>query len=526
ISFFTRLNFEPGVTSEVLGIIFSAGTLIIFSLIGYKLSILKNKFIFPFITLALVFNYDYNVWATSGLEVSFATFLLSSAFYIYFFTELSYNKRLLYSGFFICIGLMVRPDIMLILLFLNFLLFIKNLFDKSGFIKLIKVHCLFNLWVVLIYLPYFLWRFNYYGFIFPNTYYAKLGYEIAFKQGLIYLWMYFKCHFTSFLILVPFLFICSAILKHGVKKFFLNKELAPLFTALSVVLVYLICFVAKVGGDFMYARFIILCVPFIYFVIVYSLVLIDFKHLNVVLLIVLSLSGVETLIRINMFIERDEKGNENAVFQNGIADERYYYLYFSNTDKDVANGKELKERLKDIKYKGLIVGTQARFAYYAGFSYCQDYFGLTDTLIAHTVIKERGRVGHEKSASPEYIESKKINFIFFTDSFDGRLMKNDFYRTAEINLKTGPIKMEIFTYDSVLMGKLEKRLGNDFRYTNFPNYLDSYIIDSLPKISSSDKLDLDYNKFYAYYFKNNIDPRRENVFIQKRKELMIQDFVH
>ncbi len=175
VSFFTWLRFDAGNTTIVLGMIFSTGTLIVFSLIGYKISLLKNKFIFPFITLALALNYDYNAWATGGLEVSFVTFLLSTAFYIYFFTEFNLTKRLLLSGLFICLGLMTRPDVMLILIFMNVLLFIRNITNRTTTSELIKFHFIFNASILLIYLPYFLWRYNYYGFIFPNTYYVKLG---------------------------------------------------------------------------------------------------------------------------------------------------------------------------------------------------------------------------------------------------------------------------------------------------------------------------------------------------------------
>jgi hypothetical protein len=517
ISFFFRLKFDPGITAEVLGVVFSAGTLIIFSVIGYKISAAKNKFVFPFITLALAFNYDYNVWATSGLEVSFVTFLLSSAFYIYFFTGSTLNKRLFFAGFFICLGLLTRPDVMLILLFLNLLLVIKNLISKTNFIDLIKTHFLFNPSVIIIYIPYFLWRYNYYGFIFPNTYYNKLGYEDAFAQGFFYIWMYFKCHFTSFLIFIPFISLYPLIRKYGVKEFILKKEYSPLLTALSLILGYLIFFVAKVGGDFMYARFMIPCVPFIYFTIFYSLFLIDLKHLNTILFVILSFTLVETSIRTDMFFEPDGKGGKTLLIPEGIADERYCYLYCLNTDREVKQGIELNERLKNVNYKALIFGAQARFAYYADFSYCQDYFGLTDTLIAHSEIKERGRIGHEKHGTIDYFESKNINFSFNADP-----LKEDNYRLAQIDLPSGPVSMEIITYDNLIIEKFVHNLGKDFHYINFPNYLDSYITHTLPTIKSYDQLNIKYQKFYVYYFKNNNDKQRESLFTDKLKELKAQ----
>ncbi len=514
ISVFTYFKCDAAKTSEVLGILFSTGTLIIFSVIEYKISLSKNKFIIPFVTLALVLNYDYYVWATSGLEVSFVTFLLSAAFYIYFFKELPANKRLVFTGLFICLGLLTRPDVMIILISANLFLFIGSLLKRERFIRIIKIHSLFNLAILAIYFPYFLWRYNYYGFIFPNTYYDKLGNESAFAKGFYYIWLYFKCHFTSFLILIPFFSFFPFIIKNGFKKVLLQKKFIPLITAISFVFIYLIVFVAKVGGDFMFARFIIPCVPFIYFIIIYFLTLIDVKHLNMVLLCILSLCIIESVIRVNLFVETSENGKERAIEQGGIADERYVYLHLVNAEDETNMGKELNECLKGINFKAMVMGAQARFAYYADFSYSQEYYGLTDTFIAHSEIKERGRIGHEKHATIEYLAAKGIHF-----AFNAGALKDDEYRLATIQLPSRIINIEIITYDNEIIDKVVTKLGKKFQYVNFPDYLDSYINSILPTIKSYDELDNDYKKFYSYYFKNNDDKKREDIILIALKKL-------
>lgn len=303
-------------------------------------------------------------------------------------------------------------------------------------------------------------------------------------------------------------------MKLGLKKIILQKEYSPLLTVLSTLIVYLIFFVAKVGGDFMYARFIIPCIPFIYFIIFYTFSLMNWRHLNMLLLLVLLLSASETFIRTKMFVDIDVNGKEVPLFPHGIADERYCYLYFSNTDKDVKRGKELKSLLKDIPYKAIIYGAQARFAYYADFDYCQEYFGLTDTLIAHSQIKERGRIGHEKHGTVEYFESKKIHFSFSAGS-----LKEDPYRIAHIDLPSGTINMEIISYDNKIIEKISQRLGSKFQYINFPNYLDTYIKDSLQAISSFDQLEVIYNNFSSYYFKNNDDKKGKRSLLKSLNEL-------
>ncbi len=514
ISVFTYLKCDAAKTTEVLGIFFSTGTLIIFSVIGFKISVIKNKFTIPFVTLALVLNYDYHVWATSGLEVSFVTFLLSTAFYIYFFSKLNTNKRLVFTGLFICFGLLTRPDVMIILIVANLFLLIGNLLKGEQLVQIIKIHSLFNLAILAIYLPYFLWRYNYYGFIFPNTYYDKLGNESAFGKGFYYIWIYLKCHFTSFLILIPFFFFFPFFNKNGFKNVLLQKKIAPLITAISFILIYLIVFVAKVGGDFMFARFIIPCVPFIYFIIFYFLILIEVKYLNLFLLTILSFCVIESVIRVNLFVETSENGKEKAIEHNGIADEQYVYLHLVNAEHETKMGRELNECLKGIDYKAMVMGAQARFAYYADFSYCQEYYGLTDTTIAHSVINERGRIGHEKHATIEYLENKGIHFVFNAGS-----LKEDEYRMATIQLPSRIINVEIITYDNEIINKLVTKLGKKFHYVNFPDYLDSYISSVLPTIVLYNNLDNDYKKFYSYYFKNNKDKKREDVFLNALKKL-------
>ena len=207
VSFFTWLKRDPIVTVQVLGILASVGTLTLVSIITYKISKRSKTFILPFITLMLALNYDYNTWATSGLETSTFSFLLCAAFYVFFFTEIKEIKRYMLSGLFLCLALLTRPDTLLIVFLAN-LLFVCNLFfQKTEIVKIIKTLLFFNLAIIVIYFPYFLWRYNYYGFIFPNTYYDKLGDESNFRKGFDYIWIYFKPHFVSLLafILPPFI---------------------------------------------------------------------------------------------------------------------------------------------------------------------------------------------------------------------------------------------------------------------------------------------------------------------------------
>ena len=513
ISFFSWLKRDPLVTVQVLGILASVGTLTLVSIISFKISKRYEVFLLPFITLALALNYDYNTWATSGLETSLFSFLLCTSFFVFFFTSIAPTKRYLLTGFFLCLALMTRPDTLLIVFLAN-LLFVCNLFfQKKTLPNISSILLYFNLAFVVIYIPYFMWRYHYYGFIFPNTYYDKLGNESNFSKGFSYLWLYFKPHFISLLAFILPLFIIFPLLKNkfkeNLKHFLSDNWNAAYLVAIKIVLLYLVFFVAKVGGDFMYARFIIPIAPFLYFIIFYSVLkLVKPKTVNLALGVLVAASLIETTLRMDVFKKTDANGKEIITWNGDVSDERYVYTSYYPMENEIKMGKALNNCFDGIEARMLIKGGQACMGYFANFSYIQEFHGLTDTLIAHSKIEKRERIGHEKHGTIDYFESKNINFVF---PIHARPITKDTFRYANINFSPYQIKTEIITYDVKLIAQLKARLGGDFQYTDFPMYLDYYIANRMPSMTY-EKLKADYDNFYLYYFKLNGDKERESKF--------------
>ncbi len=524
ISLFTWMKRDPINTVQVLGVLSSVGTLILFSIITFKISNRNKVFILPFITLALAFNYDYNTWATSGLETSFFSFLLCCSFYVFFFSEMKETKKYIVAGLFLCLALMTRPDTLLIVLLANILFVCNKLFSREQLVSIVKSTLFLNLAIIVIYVPYFLWRYNYYGFIFPNTYYDKLGNESFYSKGFDYILLYFKPHFISFLIFVLPLFIIFPLVKNNfrnnLKEFLQDKWNCAYIVSVKIVILYLIFFVAKVGGDFMYARFIIPIAPFIYFIVFYSIFkLVKQKRLNIVLAVLVLASGLEYSLRMDLFprtldkqgnIQYDKKGNEMITWSGDVSDERFVYTSYYPVADEIKTGKTIRDCFEGIDARMLIKGGQACMGYYANFSYIQEFHGLTDTLIAHSKIEHRERIGHEKHGSIEYFESKDINFCFFIHA---RPVTKDTFRYANIIAVSYPFQIhtEILTYNTKLIAQLKAKLGDNFQYTDFQAYLDNYIQTKLPRMLY-DKLKTDYNNFSNYYFKHNDDKEREKAF--------------
>jgi len=130
--------------------------------------------------------------------------------------------------------------------------------------------------------------------------------------------------------------------------------------------------------------------------------------------------------------------------------------------------------------------------------------GLTDTVISHLPVTERGRPGHEKDAPLEYLRECGVNFLLIWDVmrlyqkksgneiwFDGRFAK-------------------ILIYDNEIMEKLKKY--PDVEFLDFPKYIDQYLTDAEKSLPRTLTDDLEY--FKTYYFDHNDDPGRLDRFME------------
>lgn len=115
---------------------------------------------------------------------------------------------------------------------------------------------------LLIYLPYWLWRFNYYGYPLPNTFYAKTGVGIAAVwSGLDYEWKFLTSN--PVLLLLTLWAIYRGIIGRR-KDGQAGPKLAtdPLFTTAGIVVLGYLLYVISVGGDFKATfRFIVPVLP-------------------------------------------------------------------------------------------------------------------------------------------------------------------------------------------------------------------------------------------------------------------------
>jgi len=201
---FIGINFVSA--SQTLGIISSL--LVLF--FTYKISeqiFPKNKseyFNTAFSLAAVIMlmaNGAFAYWTVSGMETGFFTLLVTLGIYLYLKEINSSSSKFPYSSAVFLMASLTRPEgnlIFAVTVLHKIIITIKTKPDSEySIIK--KLFSKKNvLWLGLYIVPaliYMVWRYSYYGYLLPNTFYAKTGSSIEyFKSGLDYFWEFAKSY--------------------------------------------------------------------------------------------------------------------------------------------------------------------------------------------------------------------------------------------------------------------------------------------------------------------------------------------
>ena len=250
-----------------------------------------------------------------------------------------------------------------------------------------------------LYIPYYVWRYLYYGYLLPNTFYAKVGFSPAqFARGLGYLRDFALPH-------VPILLLAAV-------GAFVERRQLMLRTSAVLVLV-LAAYVATIGGDCMPAfRFIAPVAPFV---------------------CLLAAAGIEAIAR---GLRRPAARAAAAVLLaavlvafNLLAGFRSPHIFRSIAMDRVARyGRIVGERLGRMARPEAVVATNTAgtIPYYSGLRTI-DMLGMNDAHIAHQDVPLGiGRAGHEKSDGA-YVLAQRPDYIQFGSSWgsDQPLFRGD-----------------------------------------------------------------------------------------------------
>lgn len=361
----------------------------------------------------LVLDNSWTVWAAFGLEGHFLAMWILLA--LLFITSKS-PRRGLFAGLALAGAMMTRPDAGLFCAVLVGSELVEALLHKATRREtLVQTAWMTGAWIG-VYALYFAWRWHYYGYLLPNTFYLKVESSRfdAWQRGIKY-----------------------------VATFFSDRSWIPAFGLLALfkiddrivraALVYAVLhsvYVAYVGGDFYPGqRFFIGQLPVfalctgaaldgLWRVVRVSRVS---RVLSKVQLPPPALAGAALVLVIGTLVRQYEAGLENGPL-------RYEIKRFAN---DVADSNRLAEWVRDHHRPGAVLATGLiGHLGFVGDVRVVDLYGVIDPSVAHRDVKTlgRGKPGHEKKMSDAEMLAHKPTFIQWGYTHDDFWRDGYFFR--------------------------------------------------------------------------------------------------
>lgn len=321
----------------------------------------------------------FTPWASSGMEVALFSFLALLAVLLTLSTRTN-SRRPIFIGMVLALLALARPEGILIAGVLLLDLLLRRDPVGMGLKPALRAVLTATIVFCVIYVPYFLWRWHYYGFLLPNTFYAKVGSTSdQAMRGLRYL-------FGFLIAALPL----AALFVFSFRKFW-STELRG---ALLVVGAYA-TYVVLVGGDIMPAfRFFAPMAPILCLLAAHSIQGMGNRRIA-------RLVGVLTVAYGLLQIQKNPAIHD-------------YIL----TDTVALDGKEAGLWLREHASPSAVLATNTggSVPYYSRLR-TVDMLGLNDAHIAHREIAwiGKGPAGHEKGDGV-YVLSRKPDYIQFGSS--------------------------------------------------------------------------------------------------------------
>jgi len=420
---------------------------------------------------------DAHVWATSGLETSSVTFLVTALYCT--LLRASKRRHYLIAGGLLALALLSRPDSLVYVAGSGLFILIS---DRRP----VRALAVTLLPVLLIYVPYWVWRYGYYGFPFPNTYYAKSAGFPYWSQGILYLRLFFESYYVLIL-LWPALGYLAWRLSPWTRVRLEDPSRRASILALVFITSYFL-YVARVGGDYMFARFLMPVAPIMLFAIELS-----WRALSTVRrhdwLFAIALAAL-LVLRWDPF--------PDSRYRYMVVDESRVYPRVWHDVSRIA-GAHLNRCLEGLPIRVVAGGERMAWAYYSDLPVIlEGTGGLTDTALAHQTLTTRSRPGHEKWATPEFLETRRYHLLLSAPYYNERPI--DSLR----RILVAGLKLTLVTYDNELMEQMRSR--PDVEFIHLPSYLDSLLAGSADTSQAARQERMTF--LTRFYFDHNADTVR------------------
>ncbi|MBV8760688.1 MAG: hypothetical protein JO257_25570 [Deltaproteobacteria bacterium] len=255
-------------------------------------------------------------------------------------------------------------------------------------------------WFLGIWAPWFAWRWWYYGWPFPNTYYVKasgpwanpaMAHEM-WKHGGYYIWVWLKQ--TKLVYALPLALVGLGWVKPKTPRFTLALACGGLA---AVYLVY----AASVGGDFMGLHRFIMPV-FVCAAIAVTLGLERIPYGRYAAPVVVLAFAITQLL-----LTRQSLDPKNLGADEGVIDTPAFLIVYTEDRAAIGRAMESCFLPDDFSIVGG-AGAQPYFGRMRGI----DVFGLVSDRIAHEEPRIRARAGHTKFGSDKLLAEYDPTFVF------------------------------------------------------------------------------------------------------------------
>jgi arabinofuranosyltransferase len=390
-----KLGISPVVFSRFLGVAFAVGTLGLLVRFSLRLDGERPSRWHAVAPVGMAALGAFACWCTGGLETQLFTFLLLLSFER-LLNEMA-NGRGFISGGCFALAAMTRPEGALLFAVAALYRVARNLQRerrlKPTFSELYWVAAF-----VVVFVPYFVWRWSYYGWPFPNTFYVKsAGGADTWLRGLHYLRRFAEDYGVGFLALVVALGWPAP---HNWRR----RDLFELFGVTALVFGL---YVVQVGGDFMgLYRFILPILPLGALCVQEAARTLTDRLSRYVTRPVLTAAGITAFAA---FVAGSLKVSHRASqvsSDRGIDSPGYLRHY---VEERLPVGLWMAQHVRPEHLAS--VGGAGVIPYYSGIR-AFDCYGLVDQTIAHDPrMTVATRPGHQKWPSFPYLFSRKPTLI-------------------------------------------------------------------------------------------------------------------
>jgi hypothetical protein len=353
--------------------------------------------------IMLMANGAFAYWSVSGMETGMFGFLITLGVYFYLKEIKQESHGFGYSSVIFLLASLTRPEgnLIFVVTVLHKIIITFKSAKGNKFSSLLSKNNL--IWISAYIVPavlFMIWRYSYYGYFLPNTFYAKTGSSIEyFKAGISYFTDFASAYgLYGLLLIVPFFTIR-------------NKEKFNLYLYLLMVFYVFCLYVIFVGGDVLRpARFFVPLMPVFYILVQEGIasVLAMFEKKNSLTLS--SSFGLIMIVLISYMTYKPqfEQIKKYSELENGLVDKmRLSGQWLKN--KQTASGKTLT----------VAATTIGAISYFSEVTLI-DMLGLTDKEVAHNPkpipeISANSEIGwKERNYNVDYVLSRKPDYIYFS----------------------------------------------------------------------------------------------------------------